>query len=78
MMGAEDGKYPMNTYGEWRNSSTHSLSGHSMEVIGQLHAPTALPLGKEHPAEWSQIRRGRDRDEKNPFPLSAGNQTTVV
>jgi hypothetical protein len=33
--------------GEWRYSSTHSRPSHYKEVSGQLHAPAALPPGKE-------------------------------
>jgi hypothetical protein len=32
---------------EWWYSSMHSSPRHEMEVSGQLHAPAALPLGKE-------------------------------
>jgi len=33
--------------GDWRYSSTNSRPQHWMEVSGQLHAPAALPPGKE-------------------------------
>jgi hypothetical protein len=33
--------------GERKYSSTHFLPRHYMEVSGQLHAPAALPPGKE-------------------------------
>jgi hypothetical protein len=45
-----------------------------MEVNGQLHAPAALPPGKEplvpigYEAEWSQSRSGRGGEEKNSQP----------
>jgi hypothetical protein len=45
--------------GEWRYSSTHSLISALMEVRGRLHAPAALPPGKEllipigKEAEWA-------------------------
>ena len=32
--------------GEWRYSSISYLSGHWIEVVGQLHASAALPRGK--------------------------------
>jgi hypothetical protein len=33
--------------GEWKYSSTHSSSRYEIEVSGQLHAPAALPPGKD-------------------------------
>jgi len=46
-----------------------------MEICGQLHAPTALPPGREHlvtteyEARWAQSRFGRGGEEKNSQPL---------
>jgi hypothetical protein len=42
-----------------------------MEVSGQLHAPTALPPGKEPPDRrlgGTQSRSGQRGDEKNSQP----------
>jgi hypothetical protein len=39
----------MKAYGEWEYRSTFSWSPHQLEVSGQLHAPAALPPGKEPP-----------------------------
>jgi hypothetical protein len=38
---------PEGVLGEWLYSSRYSLPRHYMEASGQLHAPTALPPGKE-------------------------------
>jgi len=53
-----------------------------MEVSGQLHAPVALPPGKDPPRyaldkrlDGSQSRPGRDGEEKK---IPARNRTSVV
>jgi hypothetical protein len=38
---------PLRRMGKGRYSSTHSTTRQKMEVNGQLHAPVALPTGKE-------------------------------
>jgi hypothetical protein len=38
---------PRRRTGEWMYSSTHSLTSVLMEVNDQLHAPAALPPGKQ-------------------------------
>jgi hypothetical protein len=59
---------------EWRYSSTDSWPRHSMEESGQLHAPAALPLGKESPVPmdrklgWPQSRSEHGGKEKNSQP----------
>jgi hypothetical protein len=61
--------------GEWRYSSTHSWPRHLMDVIGQLHAPAALPPGKSpwYPLDRRlgrlQSRSGHSDEEKNSHPL---------
>jgi hypothetical protein len=40
--------------GEWRYSSTHSLSRHEIEVSGQLHTPVALLPRKETPVSTGE------------------------
>jgi hypothetical protein len=51
-----------------------------MEVSSQLHAPAALPQGKE--AGWPQSRSGRGGDEKNsqppPPPRRESNHRTPI
>jgi len=54
-----------------------------MEVSGQLHAPAALPPGKDAPIRWEGVdfRAGLDavtKIKKNPFPAPPGNRTSVV
>jgi hypothetical protein len=57
-------------------SSTHSLTSALDGVSGQLHAPTALPPGKEPPAPsgWRlgglQSHSGRGDEERNSQPPS--------
>jgi hypothetical protein len=57
--------------GEWRYSSTHSLT-----LRGRLHAPAVFPQGKSpwYPLDrrlgWPQSRSGRGGDEKNSQILS--------
>jgi hypothetical protein len=56
--------------GEWAYRSTYSWPLHWLEMSGQLHAPAALPLGKESlvPLDrrlgWPQSRSGRHGEEK--------------
>jgi hypothetical protein len=55
-----------------------------MEMNGQLHAPAALPPGKEHryPLDrrlgGPQSRSGHSGEEKNSNMAPAENQTPVV
>jgi hypothetical protein len=44
----------MQAYGEWMYRSTFSWPRHELEVSGQLHAPAALPPGKEPPVPIGQ------------------------
>jgi hypothetical protein len=54
-----------------------------MEVNGQLHAPAALPPGKEplvhigYKARWTQIRSGGSGEEKNSQSLP-GLQPPII
>ena len=45
---------PQRHTGEWRYSSPHSLLWHWLELYAQLHAPAALPCGKncQCPLNW--------------------------
>jgi hypothetical protein len=55
-----------------------------MELSSQLHAPAALPSGKEPPIPigqetvWDQSSSGRGGEEnKNPYTTSAGNRNPI-
>jgi hypothetical protein len=66
--------HAMKIYWEWRDSSTHSLPQHWMEVSGQLHAPATLLPGKEPPGThwiggWVGPRAGLDMVEKRKFSI---------
>jgi len=49
-----------------------------MEVIGQLHAPAALPAGKEPPRRLGVAQSHSGRGGEENIPAFAGSRDSVV